>query len=110
MKSAPAPLPRHPKKCDHCDSTNDVKFSMYHGWICPECFKKGNLPKLVMPNDNDKELCNHKYIFIETIKRRTGHQSYLSTYIKTDRFFCEKCLKQKETIKETHSRNIPDWW
>lgn len=53
--------------------------------------------------------CDHKWVHLETIKR-IGSGSYQSEYIKTDRFFCEKCLEQKDIRKEEWSRDKPDWY
>jgi len=53
--------------------------------------------------------CKHKWVHLETIKRVESH-GYQSEYIKIDRFFCEKCLEQKETRKSEYSRETPEWY
>lgn len=51
----------------------------------------------------------HKFIFIESIKRRerAGHNDL---FRKIDRFFCERCLETREVEKHEYSRDIPDWY
>ncbi len=53
--------------------------------------------------------CDHKFVHIETIKK-TGRGGYQIEYIKIDRYFCEKCLEQKEIQKREWSDQTPLWW
>jgi len=53
--------------------------------------------------------CEHRWIFLEA-KRRTENGSYQIHWILHERFYCEKCLEQRETTKDDWSRNAPTWW
>jgi hypothetical protein len=58
--------------------------------------------------------CDHKWVHLESIKKEDGiSYTYCTSLKKVDRFFCEKCLEQKEVVKECevsrHSK-YPDWW
>lgn len=53
--------------------------------------------------------CEHKWVFIDSIY---GSESgtYQIGWKRLDRFFCEKCLQQKEVKKEEWNRETPAWW
>lgn len=53
--------------------------------------------------------CDHKYIFIES-KKKTEEGSYQIGWKRVDRFYCERCLEQREVVKEEWSREAPAWW
>jgi hypothetical protein len=53
--------------------------------------------------------CEHKYVYMETVKS-DKHDGRLIHYKKVDRYFCEKCLDQKDKIKEDWSRERPEWY
>ena len=46
---------------------------------------------------------------METICR-TESGTFQIHWIKTDRFFCERCLEQKATTTDEWSREKPDWY
>lgn len=50
------------------------------------------------------EKCEHKWVFMESIKRKRK-RDYGVEYIQTDCFFCEKCLEQKQIIKRYDGPN-----
>lgn len=53
--------------------------------------------------------CKHKFIFIESVYKRVyGYYNY--NYIRIDRFYCEKCLEEKENRKNEYSRETPEWY
>lgn len=53
--------------------------------------------------------CEHQYVHLRTIQRKsdTGHNTYFKQITV---FFCQKCLKQIEAVKDGHFRERPDWW
>lgn len=56
--------------------------------------------------------CEHEYRHIETIKRDQKKESHVSLK-KVDRFFCKKCLIQKEVVNQGlvyFGESYPDWW
>ena len=56
--------------------------------------------------------CNHKWVYMESIYRKHS-EDVLRIYTRTDLFFCEKCLEQKQTTKsetQDYRENIPDWF
>lgn len=53
--------------------------------------------------------CEHKWVFLET-KRRRNEGAYQANWILTERFFCEKCLEQQTVTKDEWSRDPPEWW
>jgi len=55
------------------------------------------------------EMCEHKWVLLEVI-RKTGWGSYNTEYIRIDRFYCEKCLEQKNVEKRGYSREVPEWY
>lgn len=54
--------------------------------------------------------CQHVYSHLETIKKTNSDGGYNIEYKRIDRFFCQKCLKERETVKSTYSRDKPDWF
>lgn len=58
-----------------------------------------------------KKECDHKYTHLETKREQdinvTGYQI---GWRRIDRFFCEKCLKYKDKVREEWSRSEPDWY
>ena len=56
-----------------------------------------------------KEKCEHKWVFLET-KRIYDHQGYNDNFVRIDRFYCEKCLEQKDVRREGYSRATPEWY
>jgi hypothetical protein len=61
-------------------------------------------------DENQVVDCKHRWKYIETIKRAKGHSGALTEYSKTDRFYCIKCLEQKETKKIGYWKEAPDWY
>lgn len=53
--------------------------------------------------------CEHQYVHLRTIQKVTD-SGYNNYYKQTTVFFCQKCLKQVETVKDAYSRERPDWW
>lgn len=58
-----------------------------------------------MSQDN----CEHKFVHLETIKKYDSG-GYQTRWICIDRFFCEKCLCEKEIKKEEYNREKPEWY
>ncbi len=58
--------------------------------------------------------CEHKFVHLETVKEKP--RGIPNTYSilgwkRIDRFFCEKCLEQKEFVKTApHYEDTPDWF
>ena len=57
----------------------------------------------------DLKTCEHKYIHLRTADK-IEHGNFNDCYIRTDIFFCEKCLEQKEIVKREWNRGYPQWW
>jgi hypothetical protein len=55
------------------------------------------------------ENCEHKFVHLETIKKDKYDRDCVS-YLRIDRFYCEKCLEQKEIRKEELRRERPEWY
>ena len=62
---------------------------------------------------SENKNCEHKWIHLETIdQERVYRNQYDRTeFVKTDRFFCEKCCEIKEISKkkEYNPYEFPDW-
>ena len=59
--------------------------------------------------------CEHKFAHLDTIYKKEHYPgTYCTSYKRIDRFFCEKCLEEREKIKtKTINHNFekaPDWW
>jgi hypothetical protein len=56
-------------------------------------------------------MCDHKFVHLDTIKKHDT-SGYNTQFIRIDRFFCEKCLEQKEVRKSeyAYSRETPEWY
>ena len=54
--------------------------------------------------------CEHKWVYLDSVKRNEDSGAYQIHWTKTDRFFCEKCLEQKQVTKDEWSRERPAWW
>jgi hypothetical protein len=56
--------------------------------------------------------CRHRFVFLRNESWYEKHR-YCSYYYSIDFFFCEKCLEEKTTKKESGSVGIyeqePDW-
>ena len=57
----------------------------------------------------DKNNCDHKFVHLETI-RKDKYDRDCTDYLRIDRFYCEKCLEQKEIRKEELRRERPEWY
>ena len=53
--------------------------------------------------------CEHKFVHLETI-RKDYYDSGCTHFLRIDRFYCEKCLEEKEVKKESWCRNTPEWY
>lgn len=58
--------------------------------------------------------CNHKFVFkyVEKTSHENGYRG--RKYVKTDYYFCEKCLENKEVVEEVqvninYPEQIPAW-
>jgi len=61
--------------------------------------------------ENNKK-CKHHWIFMESICKRIPSDHYIE-YTRTDLFFCEKCLEQKQIKKSSnqlYNTPKPDWY
>jgi hypothetical protein len=59
--------------------------------------------------------CEHKWVFMETVKQRGERASFgispQKEWKRTDRFYCEKCLEIKEIVKTEYGyMDKPDWF
>lgn len=59
--------------------------------------------------------CEHKWVFMETAKRRGERASFglspAKPWKRIDRFYCEKCLEIKEIIKTAPDyADKPEWF
>lgn len=53
--------------------------------------------------------CEHQWVFIEShYKSESG--SYQIFWKRLDRFYCSKCLEEREVRKQECNRDTPDWW
>ena len=55
-------------------------------------------------------MCEHKYVFIESIKSNEYDGFYNTVWEKIDRFHCEKCLDEKTIKQKESSRDKPEWY
>lgn len=53
--------------------------------------------------------CEHKWIHMNSAYKYDS-AGYMTRFKKIDTFFCEKCLEQRNTVKEDTSRDTPDWY
>jgi hypothetical protein len=53
--------------------------------------------------------CEHKFVHFDTVKS-TESSIYQIGWIRTDRFFCEKCLEFKFKEQKEWSRDKPSWY
>ena len=71
----------------------------------------GKKENVIMSENNN---CEHKWIHLETIDQmRVYRRDYDRTeFVKTDRFFCEKCCEIKEFSKKIDYNyyEYPDWF
>jgi hypothetical protein len=56
------------------------------------------------------ETCEHKFVYLDTSKWEDYSGSYNTKFVRVDRFFCERCLKEQENKREEYSRETPDWY
>lgn len=59
--------------------------------------------------ESTESSCGHKWVHMDT-KRRSEHSGYQTHFIRTDTFFCEKCLELKRVVQDDYSRDTPDWY
>ncbi len=67
------------------------------------------------PAPPPKQPCNHKYVFMETVRQRGERASFGISHQKDwkriDRFYCEKCLEIKELVQTAPGyKDKPDWF
>ena len=53
--------------------------------------------------------CEHKFVHLDTIRKNYA-DGWGTNWILVDRFYCEKCLEEKEVKKEKWSRERPEWY
>lgn len=53
--------------------------------------------------------CEHKFVHLDTKKTRQSN-GWTDYFKRVDTYFCEKCLEEKEKIKEASERYAPDWY
>lgn len=53
--------------------------------------------------------CRHDFQHLDTTYRHEI-EGYNNKYIRTDMYYCRKCLLEKELRKEAHSREAPEWY
>ena len=54
--------------------------------------------------------CEHDFRHIGTSYICKYREFGNTTYTRVDRFYCSKCLENKEVVKEEYSRETPDWF
>jgi len=54
--------------------------------------------------------CDHRYVLLSTAKWTDGAGEFNTHFIRVDRFYCERCLADKELRKEERARDTPDWY
>lgn len=57
--------------------------------------------------------CQHEYVHLDTTKKAGSNgwgEGYNIKYVRIDRFYCKKCLKEEVKVKEECSREPPSWW
>ena len=55
------------------------------------------------------EKCEHKFVFLETIKFQEK-STYQIGWNRIDKYFCEKCLEYKDKQIKEWSRDKPEWY
>lgn len=65
-----------------------------------------------MTEDNRSEdsECDHEYQHLETIRTCDNEGGYSLEYKRIDRFFCRRCLDQREIVKRDWCREKPEWY
>lgn len=53
--------------------------------------------------------CEHQWVFIES-KYSSDPGAYQICWKRLDRFYCQKCLEQKEVKKQEWDREKPEWF
>lgn len=53
--------------------------------------------------------CDHSFVHLES-RFRAEAGGYSTHYIRTDTFFCQKCLEYRNLTKDEWSRERPEWW
>jgi hypothetical protein len=53
--------------------------------------------------------CQHSYSYLRNIQERI-RGPVLSTWKRTDTFFCTKCLHHEERVTRVESKEHPPWW
>ena len=56
-----------------------------------------------------REECNHNYQHLDTTKYTTD-AGYNTTFVRVDRYYCTKCLDQKQLKREATTRETPEWY
>ncbi len=54
--------------------------------------------------------CEHDFRHIDTSYIGKYREFGNTTYTRVDRFYCSKCLENKEVVKEENSREMPEWF
>jgi len=58
--------------------------------------------------------CDHEFVYMESIKtEKPVSYSYCIELKKVDRFFCKKCLQQRDIVHQkdfNRGNEYPDWW
>lgn len=63
----------------------------------------------------EKNGCDHDFVHLESIKTETPvSYSYVTEFKKVDRFYCRKCLEQRDIVHQQEInrsyKRFPDWW
>lgn len=58
--------------------------------------------------DHPRRACDFRPL--DSYKKTVEKPGQPMTWIRVDRFYCCKCLKQSENVLETASPTQPEWW
>jgi len=60
--------------------------------------------------DADRESqCDHEFVLMDT-KKQKEYADYITHWIRVDRFYCRRCLREEMKRKSEYSRDMPDWY
>ena len=54
--------------------------------------------------------CEHHFTYIGSHKRVVDNGAYQMLWRRVERFYCTRCLEQRDIVKEEWSREAPDWY
>jgi hypothetical protein len=63
-----------------------------------------------MVEKSNPDSCDHRFVLLDSRLKTVSSAAYQIHWMRTDTFFCERCLEQREVVKDEYSRDAPKWW